>query len=127
MAKLGDYVDKYLQLRAKKAAMKARHEAELAPLDQAMAVLEALFKENMDKLGLDSLKTEAGTAYTSAVASVRCADPKAFFDFVQAHDAWHLLEVRPAKTAVQEYVENHKVAPPGVDYSTQINVNVRKG
>lgn len=127
MAKLGEYIEKYLQLRAFIKTREEDQKKELAPYREAMAALEALFKENMDRLGLDNLKTEAGTAYTSTVASVKTADSQAFFDFVKREEAWHLLEVRPAKTAVQEYVETHKVAPPGVDYSTQINVNVRKG
>ncbi len=125
-AKLGDYVEKYLAIRDKKKAMVEQFKKDLEPYDKVLAQLEALFFKHMESLGLESLKTEAGTAYTSKLSSVTTADRVAFLDFVREHEAWHLLDVRPAKTAVEEYVEAHHTPPPGVNITPVINVNVRK-
>jgi hypothetical protein len=125
-AKLGDYIDKYLQIRERKRVMEERHKEELRPLNDAMEKLEDFFQKNMDALGMDNLKAASGTAYLSTVSSVKAADKIAFLDFVREHDSWHLLDIRPAKTAMNEYVEEHGITPPGVDYTRITKVNVRK-
>lgn len=125
-AKLGDYVEKYLQLRDKKKQMVEAHKQSLVPIDEALARLEGMFFQQMEQLGLDQLKTSGGTAYTSRTSQVTVADKTALMDFVQSHDAWHLIDVRAAKVAVDEFVQQHGVTPPGVNHQSIINVNVRK-
>jgi hypothetical protein len=126
MTTLGDYVEKYLLLRDKKKTLDEAHKLEMAKYDDALAKLEGFFQTKMQELGLDTLKTKAGTAYTSKVYSVTTADSVAFMDFIKAHDTWHLLDPRPAKAAVSEWVEQHGVPPPGVNVTPRLNVNVRK-
>lgn len=125
-AKLGDYITKYLEVRDLKKALEDRHKEELRPINEVLGKLEVFFQTTMAKLGVENLKGTTGTAYTSTTASVTTADKMAFLDFVKEHDAWHLLDVRPAKTATKEYLEEHGMAPPGVNVVQVINVNVRK-
>lgn len=124
---LGGRVEQYLKLRDKKAEIAKKHKEELAPYDEALRALENLFQQAMDAQGLENLKTEAGTAYKSTVGSVSVADWDAFFDYVRTNDAWHLVEKRPAKTAVEEVLEETGELPPGLDYSRTVKINVRKG
>lgn len=124
---IGGRVAQYLQLRDKKAEIAKRHKEELEPYNRALAILENLFQQSMDQQGLENLKTDAGTAYKSTVGTVSVADWDAFFGYVREHDAWHLVEKRPAKTAVEEVLEETGELPPGLDYSRTIKINVRKG
>jgi hypothetical protein len=124
---IGARVEQYLKLRDKKAEIAKRHKEELEPYNQALYALETLFQRAMDAQGLENLKTEAGTAYKSTVGSVSVADWDAFFEWVQENRAWHLVEKRPAKTAVEEVLEETGELPPGLDYSRTVKINVRKG
>ena len=58
----------------------------------------------------------------------RCSlsNSEAFFDFVKKNEAWELLERRAAKAAVGDYINTHNKAPPGVDFTTVRQINVRK-
>jgi hypothetical protein len=127
VSKTGDYVDKYLAIRQKKREMEARHKEELAPINKALSALEDYFQSAMDQNGLEQLKSGSGTAYKSVQTSVKASDKIAFLEWVKQHEAWHLLDIRPAKTAVEEFIDEEGTPPPGVDMTRHLKVNVRKG
>lgn len=124
--KLGMYIEKYVAVRDRKKEMEARHKEELAPLNEALNALEDYFQKQMEKLGLEQLKSDGGTAYRSTQTSVTTSDKNAFLDYVRQHDAWHLVDARPAKTAINELVEETGLTPPGVDVKNFVKVNVRR-
>jgi hypothetical protein len=37
-----------------------------------------------------------------------------------------MLDKKPNVTAITEYVNTHGVPPPGVNYNTRVDVNVRR-
>lgn len=127
MSKVGDYLDKYLRIRQMKREMEDRHKQELAPLNEALSALEDHFQKTMDEAGLETLKSGSGTAYKTVQTSVKASDKVAFLEWVKQHEAWHLLDIRPAKTAVEEFVDEEGSPPPGLDMSRHMKVNVRKG
>lgn len=126
MAKIGDYVDKYLDLRRRKEEIEARHKEELAPIKNAMSKLEDYFASYMDREGLENLKGPSGTAYSSVLTSVTTPDKATFMEFVKERQAWYLLDVRPSKTAVEEWIEDKGAPPPGLDVKKVRKINVRK-
>jgi hypothetical protein len=75
---------------------------------------------------MDSVKTEAGTAYKSTRISVTTGDKDAFMEFVRTNDEWPLLEVRPSKSAVEEYRAAHDDLPPGINWRAEQVVNIRR-
>jgi len=120
-------VTKYLQLRDNKKQIEDKHKEELAPINELLGELEALFQKAMDETGLEQLKSDSGVAYKSVQRSVKASDKTAFLEWVQENEAWHLLDIRPAKTAVSEYTDENGTPPPGVDISSHLKINVRKG
>jgi hypothetical protein len=54
------------------------------------------------------------------------ADWDAVLTFVRENDAYDMFEKRISKTAVRGYIDQTKAVPPGVNYGTRIEVNVRK-
>lgn len=124
--KLSDAVTLYIQLRDKKAQMKADFDASVAPITEKMDKLEAKLLDVFNKTGMDSVKTESGTAYTTVRVTASIADKSVFMDHVRNNDEWDLLEVRASKTAVEQYKSIHDDLPPGVSIREERVVNIRR-
>lgn len=125
--KLSEAVSLYIKLRDQKAQMKADFDAQVAPLQEKMDKLEAKLLEVFNQTGMDSVKTEFGTAYATVRTSASIADRDVFMDFVKANEEWALLEVRVSKTAVEQYRSaNDDELPPGVNVREERVVNIRR-
>jgi phage host-nuclease inhibitor protein Gam len=124
--KLSEAVSIYIKMRDKKAQMKAEIDASVAPLNEKMEKLEAKLLDVFNKTGIDSVKTEFGTAYTTTRVTASVADREIFMTHVRENDDWALLEVRASKTAVEQYRETNNDLPPGVSTREERVVNVRR-
>lgn len=125
--KLSEAVSLYIKLRDQKAQMKADFDAQVAPLQEKMDKLEAKLLEVFNQTGMDSVKTEFGTAYATVRTSASIADRDAFMDFVKANEEWALLEVRVSKTAVEQFRSaNDDELPPGINVREERVVNIRR-
>lgn len=125
--KLSEAVSLYIQMRDKKAQMKADFEASVALLQEKMDMLEAKLLDVFNKTGMDSVKTEFGTAYATTRTTASVADRDAFMEYVKANEEWALLEVRTSKTAVEQYrAANDNELPPGVNLREERVVNIRR-
>ena len=125
--KISDAVGIYVKLRDKKAQLKAEYQDTIAPIQEKMDKLEAKFLEIMNTTGVDSLKTEHGTAYSSTRTSASVADKDAFFNFVKEKNEWPLMEVRASSTAVKQFAEaNEGELPPGINYNVERTINIRR-
>jgi hypothetical protein len=125
--KLSEAVEIYIKLRDKKAQMKAEFDAKVAPINEKMDKLEAQLLDVFNKTGMDSVKTEFGTAYSTTRTTASIADREVFMEHVKSNEDWGLLEVRVSKTAVEQYREQHDdELPPGVNIREERVVNVRR-
>jgi phage host-nuclease inhibitor protein Gam len=125
--KLSEAVSLYIQLRDKKAEMKADFDASIAPLNDKMDKLEAKLLDVFNKTGMDSVKTENGTAYTAVRTTASIADREAFMDYVKANEEWSLLEARASKTAIEQFRDsNNGELPPGINIRSERVVNIRR-
>jgi hypothetical protein len=124
--KLSDLVAKYIELRDKKAQMKAEYDEKAAKLDAVLDQIEGTLLKTFDTAGMDSVKTPFGTAYTTTQTSATIADPDVFREFVKKNDAWDMFQNRVSKTAVEQYKAVHDDVPPGVNWREERVVNVRR-
>lgn len=124
--KLDELVKAYIEVRDKKAEIKAQYEAKVAKADAVLQKIEAKLLQTFDEIGMDSCKTEFGTAYTSHRSTSSVADREVFMNFVKDNEEWPLLEVRAAKAGVEQYREAHGDLPPGVNYRVERTVNIRR-
>jgi hypothetical protein len=46
--------------------------------------------------------------------------------FIRDNEAFDMLEKRISKVAVRGYIDANKAVPPGVNYGTKLEVNIRK-
>ena len=116
----------YMKLRDQKAQVEAETKEKVKAIKQKMEKIESWIKEKADEDGVTSFKTGSGTAFltTTDFASVENWD--AMIDFVLSNEAYDMLEKRVSKTAVRGYIKENKEVPPGINYGTRLDVNVRK-
>ena len=119
-------IDTYLKLRNKKEAIESETKEKVKGIKDNMAKLEGWIKEQVDKQGVKSFKTDHGTAFLTTTDFAQVADWDAVLDYIKTNDAFDMLEKRVSKTAVRGYIEKNKTVPSGVNYGTRIDVNVRK-
>jgi hypothetical protein len=102
-----------------------RHKAELAPLIAAREAAENGLLELLDTVG-DNIKIRGiGTAYRRLDTSATISDGQAFREYVIKSKLWTLADWRANKTAVKEYISEHKTPPPGVNFSQSWAVGLR--
>lgn len=126
MVNIDDAIAAYLKLRDKKAQIMAEAQSKANELTAKMDKLEGWLKEQADANGVTSFKTKHGTAFLTTVDFATVGDWDAMLAFVKEHGAFDMFEKRVSKSAVRGYIEQLKAVPPGVNYGTRIEVNVRK-
>ncbi len=124
--KVDDVIATYMKLRSQKDSIEAETKEKVAGVKAKMEKLEAWIKEQADLQGVTSFKTKHGTAFLTTTDYATVADWDAMLTFVRENDAYDMLEKRVSKTAVRGYIEQTKTVPPGVNYGTRLDVNIRK-
>ena len=124
---MDDLVQKFIQLREKKSQLKAKYDAEVARYDDLQTKIEALLLLRFSEMGIDSVKTEQGTAYSSTRTSASMADWDSFKTFCTAQeDPYQYLDRRANKTAIEQYRAANDDLPPGINWSETRVINFRK-
>lgn len=119
-------VEQYIKLRDTKAQLKAEFAKRTGPLQEAMDKLEGAILAHMNATGIESCRTSAGTAYKATDCKATVADWDVVLAYIREHGLWHMLEKRVSKNAVEEFVETNNDLPPGVNYTAEVVVNVRR-
>jgi hypothetical protein len=121
-----DVIATYMKLRDQKAAIEAEVKDKVSTIKAKMEKLEAWIKEKADAEGVTSFKTKHGTAFLTTTDYANVADWDAVLTFIQENQAYDMLEKRVSKVAVRGYIDQTKAVPPGINYGTKLEVNVRK-
>lgn len=125
-ADLASLVEKYITLRDKKAAIVNEAKEKAAKFDAVLDKIEGILLATFEEVGMESVKTKAGTAYKSTRTSATVADWDAAFAFIQDNNMWDMLEKRVSKATVEAYKAETGELPPGVNWREEITVNVRR-
>jgi hypothetical protein len=121
-----DVVATYMKLRSQKESIEAEVKDRVSVIKAKMEKLEAWIKEQADVQGVTSFKTKHGTAFLTTTDYANVADWDAVLDFIRTQEAFDMLEKRISKIAVRGYIEANKAVPPGVNYGTKLEINIRK-
>lgn len=121
-----DVIAEYVQLRDQLAEESSKFKATEKLIKEQMAQIEGRLMQSMGELGVDSIKTPAGTAYLNEKVSVTTSDKMAFLDYVREHDAWELLQVQGSKTSIQDFAIEHGDVPPGISITRMQSVGIRR-
>jgi len=123
---VGDVIRTYMKLRDQKAVIEGEVKGKLTDLVAKMNKLEAYLKTQMDAQGLTSFKSEYGTAFLTTTDYASVADWDKLLTFVRENEAFDMLTKSVSKTAVRGHIDEKKTIPPGVNYGTKLEVNIRK-
>jgi hypothetical protein len=124
--RINDLVEKYVQLRDKKAEIDKSHREKVAKFNAAMGKIEAFLGEYFNDIGVESIRTSSGTAFRSTETTVKVDDRDAFLAFVRDSDAWAFLESRANKSAVDEYLKANEELPPGVSVTRRSVIRIHR-
>lgn len=126
--RLDELVGKYIELRDKKDKMKADFKTKTAQLDATLDKIEALLLATFNETGMESVRTDMGTAYKTSRVSTTVADRDVYFNWVgeDYENRRVFLESRCNKTAVEDYKTANNALPPGVNWSETAVVNFRR-
>lgn len=113
-------------LRAKKSFIEAETKERVSKIKEKMEKIESYLKAKADELGVSSFKTDAGTAFLTTTDYANVAEWSAVLEFIKENGAYDLLEKRVNKAAVRTYMEQLGAVPPGINYGTMVDLNVRK-
>jgi len=129
MADVASKVNQYIQIRNDLDAKRKEYQEIERELKAQLEDIQFEILNISDELGVDSLKTEFGTAYRSVKTSYRILDWEAYLEWAEQHGALHTLQKRVTKSAVDEVVNEDLDGdlPPGLDLYSEVTINIRKG
>ena len=119
------YVDTRDNLRAHQREAKITEVGLKTVLEQ----ISMWLRDKADELGVDSFKSNMyGTAFRSVKTSYRVATGKwdVFIQWVKDTDNFQCLEKRVAKLATAEVYKATGEVPPGIDYTVEVEMDVRR-
>ena len=118
------YVNTRDELRAKQQAFNLEEDAMKLRMEQ----ISMWLRDKADELGVDSFKTQFGTAYRSVKTSYRVATGgwDNFIGWVKETGNFQCLEKRVAKLATKEIHDDTGAIPPGLDYVAEVEFDVRR-
>jgi hypothetical protein len=123
-----ELIGEFIKLRdEKKKADDKVSEFMKATYNDRMFEIQVILQDMLNQLGTDSFKdNDVGIAFKNTKRSVTHADKKAFAEYVIANQAWHLLDFTASKTAVTEMLEETGHLPPGLNFTQETVISIRK-
>ena len=123
-------IEERQKIKAYLAKESARFNDHCKPFNERMQKIDAELLDMMHKQGVESYKTEHGTAYMSTIVTPSITDKEKYLDFVLENwDKWGaMLQIgAPQKATLQTYMdENGGRLPPFVETSSMVRLNVRQ-
>jgi len=117
----------YRKMRDRVSELTREYDTEVEIIKAQQAEIVAAMKEQMQALGVTSVRTDQGTVVLSVKTRYSTSDWDSFKSFVVEHDALDLFEKRIAQTNMKQFLdENPGVVPPGLNSNAEYDISVRK-
>jgi hypothetical protein len=117
----------YRKMRDQISELTKEYDTQVEILKAQQEEIKNAMKEQMQALGVTSVRTDQGTVVLSVKTRYSTADWDSFKKFVMEHDALDLFEKRIAQTNMKQFLdENPGVVPPGLNSNSEYDVSVRK-
>lgn len=118
-------VEKAIKLRNMISAIEADAAERSKPLVDALNKIRAELLTYMHNNDIQSVKTDAGTAYCSLRKKAVLQDKVAFLEWTQRVGAPELVDISVNASAAWDYATEHHETPAGVALSAVPTVNFR--
>ena len=117
----------YRKMRDKISELTKEYDTQVELLKAEQDEIKSAMKEQMQALGVTSVRTDQGTVVMSVKTRYSTADWDSFKKFVVEHDALDLFEKRIAQTNMKQFLdENPGTVPPGLNSNSEYDISVRK-
>jgi hypothetical protein len=81
---------------------------------------------HLNTVGADNVGTANGTVYKTVKKSASISDMSAFWAYIEANGDFDMVDKKANPTAVEEFIEQNGVPPPGVNWTMMEVVGVRR-
>ncbi len=117
----------FIALRDRIKDIKAKHEAELKPFNDALLALNGVLLEYLNQTGADSFVVrDVGTFYKSVKKSATIADSEVFKRFVIGGGHWECVDMRANAPGIEAFLKREEMLPPGINFRQVAVVGVRR-
>ena len=123
--KLPEMIGMYVTIRDAKAKAKKIFDEETSRMTAAMVKLEGSILKELNDLGMESVKTEAGTAYRKTRSSCSVKDRDEFYDWAVTNGELGAIDMKANAKAVRELL-NGGTQVPGVNYTETLQIGIRR-
>jgi hypothetical protein len=117
----------YIKMRDKKAELETELENQVGKLENDMGTVKAAILNHMKSLGVESLRTDAGTVYRTVRTKYSTSDWESMGKFILEHGVPELLEKRIQQTNMRVFLEeNPDLLPPGLNSNMEYSVTIKR-
>jgi hypothetical protein len=117
----------YRKIREQISTLTKDYDTQVEVLKAQQEEIKNAMKDQMQALGVTSVRTPQGTVVMSVKTRYSTADWDSFKKFVVEHDALDLYEKRIAQSNMKQFLEeNPGVVPPGLNSNAEFDISVRK-
>lgn len=122
----GHHISELVALKDKIKKLEDEHDEQLAPLKKEKEELERKILGYLQEINVQNISSPVGTVSILHKKSASLEDPKAFMDYVIANGAWDLIDRRANVKAVEDFIKEHGVQPPGAKFSDFLTLGLRR-
>ena len=117
----------YRKIRDQISTLTKEYDTQVEVLKAQQEEIKNAMKDQMQALGVTSVRTPQGTVVMSVKTRYSTADWDSFKKFVVEQDALDLFEKRIAQSNMKQFLEeNPGVVPPGLNSNAEYDISVRK-
>ena len=117
----------YRKIRDQISTLTKEYDTQVEVLKAQQEEIKNAMKDQMQALGVTSVRTPQGTVVLSVKTRYSTADWDSFKKFVVEQDALDLFEKRIAQGNMKQFLdENPGVVPPGLNSNAEYDISVRK-
>ena len=117
----------YRKIRDQISTLTKEYDTQVEVLKAQQEEIKNAMKDQMQSLGVTSVRTPQGTVVLSVKTRYSTADWDSFKKFVVEQDALDLFEKRIAQSNMKQFLEeNPGVVPPGLNSASEYDISVRK-
>jgi hypothetical protein len=124
--KVDEVIAKYIDLRDRKDKINADAKAAVKAVDANLDIIEAWLLNQANEQGVSSFACDIGTAFVKETDFANVSDWNLTLPFIQTHGLWQMLKKDVNKTAVKEFIDANGVPPPGVNWGSKREIQVRR-
>lgn len=117
----------YIKMRDKKSEIKKEYDEKVKAIEADMERIQQAFMDHMKATGVESMRTEFGTAYRTVKKTYITNDWGSLHKFILDHQVPELLDKRINQTNMKAFLEEHPdLLPAGLNSTMEYSVTIRR-